>query len=36
MIKKLLHGVFDPSPDHNPQTVPALALRAQADMVYSG
>ena len=36
MIKILLHGVFDPSPDLSPRTVSALALRAQADTVYSG
>ena len=36
MIKILLHVVFDPSPDLSPRTVSALALRAQADTVYSG
>ena len=36
MIKILLQSVFDPSPDLNPRTVSALALRAQADTVYSG
>ena len=36
MIKILLHVVFDPSPDLSPRTVSALALRAQADSVYSG
>ena len=36
MIKILLHGFFDPSPDLSPRTVSALALRALADMVYSG
>ena len=36
MIKILLHGFFDPSPDLSPRTVSALALRALADTVYSG